>query len=130
MCGRDHCGPCGLKHEALNRHFKKPSAWSESCLMLPPNQVVCEIAICQKRPFLSLTAWSPESLKILVPQTLGKTSIDFVTFLAASLRSRHSRYAQHPSKWALNRPSPRWSRRAGLGFCKELHDICNDSTRP
>ncbi len=37
---------------------------------------------CQKRSFLSHTLPTQESLKIIVPQTLGKTRFDFVTFLA------------------------------------------------
>jgi hypothetical protein len=37
---------------------------------------------CHKRSFLSLATIPPESLKNLVPQTLGETLFDFVTFLA------------------------------------------------
>ncbi|WP_281251748.1 hypothetical protein [Yoonia maricola] len=40
--------------------------------------------LCQKRSFLSLAATRPKALKNLVPQSLGETRIDFVTFLAAS----------------------------------------------
>lgn len=38
----------------------------------------------QKRSFLSQVVPSPESFKNLVPQTLGKTAFDFVTFLATT----------------------------------------------
>ncbi|UWQ75458.1 hypothetical protein [Leisingera sp. M658] len=36
----------------------------------------------KKRSFLSLTTPTPESWKNIVPQTFGKTQLDFVTFLA------------------------------------------------
>ncbi|WP_229802356.1 hypothetical protein [Paramylibacter ulvae] len=36
----------------------------------------------QKRSFLSYLMLTPELLKNPVPQTLGKTAFDFVTFLA------------------------------------------------
>lgn len=42
------------------------------------------IPTCQKRSFLSQAVLMPELLKNLVPQTLGKTAFDFVTFLAGA----------------------------------------------
>ncbi len=39
--------------------------------------------MCQKRSFLSQALLTLESLKNLVPQTLGETAFGFVTFLAA-----------------------------------------------
>ena len=37
--------------------------------------------MCQKQSFSAQALLTPESLKSLVPQTLGKTTFDFVTFL-------------------------------------------------
>lgn len=48
---------------------------AQSCLNLQP--------ACQKRSFLSQPLLTSESLENLVPQTLGKTVFDVVTFLAA-----------------------------------------------
>lgn len=41
----------------------------------------------QKRSFLSPAATDPQTLKILVPQTLGETRFDFVTFLSPARRA-------------------------------------------
>jgi len=41
---------------------------------------------CQKRSFLSLRGVLPKSLKNLLPQNLGRTPFDFVTFLAVARR--------------------------------------------
>lgn len=44
------------------------------------------IHVGQKRSFLSLAEMRPRALKNLLPQTLGKTLFDFVTFLAVAER--------------------------------------------
>lgn len=71
----------------------------------------------RKRSFLSFGRVLPKSLKNLVPQTLGKTLFDFVTFLAVAQTTGHSCAAQHRSSWAPLALSPHDPRTTGLGYC-------------
>jgi hypothetical protein len=49
--------------------------------------VPCKDARRQKRSFLKLAAMLPQTLKNLVPQTLGETRYDSVTFLPSARRT-------------------------------------------